>query len=380
MKIARDVCDEQLELIAAAGLMLDLKMISRLVILEVQDLYVEESGTEDIQPDDLLSDVTRRKTHKLLKRTFDDLMNIGDMSQAAGQDVSTLLQYDNRYANCISLDRFREVISSTIEDVFTANTETFEAPLVKRYLNRSYEHAMNVTLLSIMIGRAFKLNQDDLTALGTAAMLHDVGKQIFPDLVNKPLKQLDFDEEKKLRVHPDAGAVIISKTTSNSQVEQVVIRQHHEQPDGRGYPHKLVSDNEVPIKSQKPRAGYIFRLAEIVAVANTFDNLINGDLQVEAMTPAAAMECLVRGAGSLYNRSIVSRALELINVYPVGSVVMIKVGDSKFANGWRGVVRRSTGEHFSRPEVLMLWDRKGAAIQPRLLDLNKHRGIEVELI
>ena len=104
MRIARDVCDDRLELLIAAGICMDLRIIERLVDLEVDDVYVEEPGTEDIVPEaEMISDKTRRRTHKLLKRTFDEVMNIADMTEFANEDAITILQYDDRYANAVKV-------------------------------------------------------------------------------------------------------------------------------------------------------------------------------------------------------------------------------------------------------------------------------------
>lgn len=380
MQVARNVCDDRLELLVAAGMVLDMRMIRRLEELEVQDIYIHERGTEDIEPDEMISDKTRRKTHRLLKRTFDDLLNVADMAENADDDVSTLLQYDDRYANSVNVANFHEVIHSTIEDLFAYRVEVFETPVVKRYFDRSYEHALNTSLLSIMLGRAFGYSPDDLVSLGTAAMLHDVGKLLWPNLAKKSLRDMDPEEQKKIRRHPDAGATILARAARDSGKEQAAIRQHHERQDGRGYPAKLDGMNTEPVKWRARRPNEIFRFAEILSVANAFDNLINGDLMVEPMQPTQAMETLVRGTGSIYNRTVVSKALELINVYPTGAVVEIRVGNHIFPAGMRGVVRKSTGMHFSKPEILILWNKSGKRVSPAILDMNKHSAIEVDLV
>ena len=217
----------------------------------------------------------------------------------------------------------------------------FEAPLVKTYLNRSYEHALNTTMLSVMLGRAFNYTPDELTALGTAAMLHDIGKLIFPDLANKPLRDLSPAEARRLRVHPAAGALIVARSAPLSNLEQAAIRQHHEQQDGRGYPMRLIGTNEPPLRVRVQGNREIFRFAEILAVANTFDNLINGDLVVEAMTPGAgdgnagARRGLAlqprRGVEGAGNHQRLSRGRDRRN----------HGGQMLFSEGMRGVVRRS---------------------------------------
>ncbi|MFZ5433877.1 MAG: HD-GYP domain-containing protein [Calditrichota bacterium] len=381
MRIARDICDDRLELLIAAGLVLEERMIERLIELEVDDVYIHEPGTEDIVPqDDMISDKTRRRTHKLLKRTFDDLTSLADLSECANEDVITILQYDDRFANAVRVQSFNDVVHSTVDDLFTHRVEVFDTPVVKRYLDRTYEHSLNTAILSIMLGRAFYYPPEKLVALGTAAMLHDMGKLVFPELANKPYRDLSLEEMKRIRLHPAAGAALLSRSGGHTELEQTIIRQHHEQQDGRGYPMKLTGDNLAPLESRPIRPREIVRYAEIVAVANAFDNLINGDLMVEPMSPAKAMEALVRGAGTLYNRAVVSKALEIINVYPVGSIVEIRLGNMLVETGARGVVRHSGASGTSRPEILLLWDRHGQRMTPRVVDLNKFPAVEVDLI
>ncbi|MDM7462247.1 MAG: HD domain-containing protein, partial [Tepidimonas taiwanensis] len=48
---------------------------------------------------------------------------------------------------------------------------------------RGAQHAMNVTVLSLLLGRAMGLARPALQSLGVAALLHDIGKTRLPDIV-----------------------------------------------------------------------------------------------------------------------------------------------------------------------------------------------------
>ncbi len=73
MVIARPVYDDRLDFLLSAGQRVNETVIKRLKQLEVYDVYVEEPGTEDVQPAVCVSQKTRRRTHRLLKRTFDEM-------------------------------------------------------------------------------------------------------------------------------------------------------------------------------------------------------------------------------------------------------------------------------------------------------------------
>jgi HD-GYP domain-containing protein (c-di-GMP phosphodiesterase class II) len=380
MTLGRDVSDERLDLLIAAGVPLDEKMIERLEALNVDDVYVHEEGTDDVDPAEMVSDLTRRKTHKVLRRAFDDLQNLGEMTDWANEDVASIIQFDDRYEKSIAVQDFREVIHCTIEDMFLQREAVFETPMVKQYLNRNYEHSLNTSILSIMIGRYFGFSSDELIALGTAATLHDMGKLVIPKIKDLKMRDMSPEEMRMYKKHPIVGAAILEKAAPDCGREIASIKQHHEQQDGRGYPIKMRGYNDSPLKVRVSKPNGIFRFAEVIAVANAFDNLLNGELQADPMTPERAVETLVRGAGQLYNRTVVSAAAEIINTYPVGSIVEIRSGDGYILPRMRAVVRKGTSARVHHPVIVILWDSSGKKIPPIEIDLNKRLGIKIEIV
>jgi hypothetical protein len=52
-----------------------------------------------------------------------------------------------------------------------------------------------------------------------------------------------------------------------------------------------------------------------------------------------------------------------------------------FDTGMRGVVRRSVGQRLRKPEVLILWDKRGNRLTaPRALDMNIYQDVEIDLM
>jgi HD-GYP domain-containing protein (c-di-GMP phosphodiesterase class II) len=88
-------------------------------------------------------------------------------------------------------------------------------------------------------------------------MLHDLGKIVIPNHILHKTAALTDEERKIIERHPIASAEILAPIGLFSQ-EIVIIRHHHENFDGTGYPNGLVGKN-IPIGSR------------ILAVANTFD-------------------------------------------------------------------------------------------------------------
>jgi HD-GYP domain-containing protein (c-di-GMP phosphodiesterase class II) len=240
------------------------------------------------------------------------------------------------------------------------------------YLNYNYEHALNTMILSLVIARGFRYEEEELLQLGLAALLHDIRKMIWPEIVQKRRSELTREEMGTQRKHPLAGAKLIDV--------QAAIRGHHEHQDGKGHPDGLMGSNREPIRQRVTHHNEIFRMAEIIAVVNAFDNIQKGVHSGEAMSPIQAAEALVHLAGSSLNKKIMNKAISLINVYPVGAIVVVKFGNNHVPIGTKGVVQRIASENLKRPEVVLLWSSNGYRISPIPIDLDTERDVQIELV
>jgi len=112
--------------------------------------------------------------------------------------------------------------------------------------------------------------------------VHDLGK-IGPQhqlIVQKPAGS-PMPSTKVLRTHAAVGADIVARVRALQRASELV-RTHHEQPDGRGYPNGLEA-LEVP------------RGAHIIHVADSFDAMTSDRPYRRALPLAAALEELERG-------------------------------------------------------------------------------------
>ena len=96
-------------------------------------------------------------------------------------------------------------------------------------------HVRRVQIYATGLGEALRLSKAEIAALKAGALLHDIGKLAVPaHIINKPgrLTQAEFE---KMKIHTTVGAQILSRVEFPYPVIPIV-RHHHEQWDGLGYP------------------------------------------------------------------------------------------------------------------------------------------------
>ena len=121
------------------------------------------------------------------------------------------------------------------------------------------EHSNHVKELSSAFGQKLDMTSAQNETLSFAAEIHDIGKIAINEfIVNKPGR---FTEAEYLMIqhHAQLGANLV-ETLNLDPLIPLIIRHHHENFDGSGYPHKLKGD-QIPLESR------------IIRITDTYDAL-----------------------------------------------------------------------------------------------------------
>jgi len=157
-------------------------------------------------------------------------------------------------------------------------------------------HVRRVQIYAAGMGEVFGLPPPEIAALKAGALLHDVGKlAVPPHILNKPgpLTPAEFE---KMKIHTVVGAQILSRVDFPYPVIPIV-RHHHEQWDGRGYPDRLRGE-QIPIT------------ARIISVVDCFDSVREERPFRRGMSMDEATALLLRGAGIHFDPVVVEQFLK----------------------------------------------------------------------
>lgn len=153
------------------------------------------------------------------------------------------------------------------------------------------EHSLSVARLSATIATAQGLPAERVDEVRRAALIHDVGKLVLPDAILLKPGPLSCTEYDLVRQHPVVGNRMALGLGLGCEARWVL--HHHERPDGRGYPDRLM-EGQIPLES------------EIIHVADAYDALTTDRPYRPAWTRAGALRAIVGGSGWQFNRDCVS--------------------------------------------------------------------------
>jgi diguanylate cyclase (GGDEF)-like protein/putative nucleotidyltransferase with HDIG domain len=162
-------------------------------------------------------------------------------------------------------------------------------------------HVRRTQIYALGLGKLLGMTEEEIDALRTGALLHDIGKLAVPDhILNKP-GRLTQAEMAKSRVHAMVGASILDSVGFPYPVIPTV-KYHHERWDGSGYPEGL-KGIQIP------------RTARILAIADVFDSLRAARPYRAALSRDEAILTLEKGSGSQFDPYIVDVFVRNLDIF-----------------------------------------------------------------
>ena len=243
----------------------------------------------------------------------------------------------------------KNAVSACVESILHSPDAMLWLAQLRHKDEYTAQHSLNVSILSIVLGRHVNLSAADLNEVGLCGMMHDVGKLLIPPEILHKSSPLDEEELRTMKTHTRLGYNLLKSSDNMSSSAAIVALTHHEQLDGKGYPRRLQETG-------------ISHFTKIVSIANAYDAMTTDKPHQRGKTHLEATHILTNLAGTHFDPSLVVKFIESIGVYPPGCLV-------EMTNGSVALVVEVHENSKLRPKVIIILDEKKSPVSERIIDL-----------
>ncbi len=190
------------------------------------------------------------------------------------------------------LNRASSLIVNMVDVILSDRTVAANLLHMSAHHRSTASHMFAVSYLAMLLGaKVLGPGSEELTEIGMAGMLHDLGKIMIPERLLNKTSPLSSEELKLIHHHPIESVRMIGDTPEVSSRVRQMILQHHERPDGRGYPLGLAGD--------KLLVG-----SKIVTIVDVFHALIGPRTYRDAISPKEAIRFQSLRAGTKFDGDV----------------------------------------------------------------------------
>ncbi len=258
------------------------------------------------------------------------------------------------------LNRTSELDLELLRGIVAGLFEMFERLPVVEFLDLTYRekpkrclprHCLNVAKLAMFVARELGLPREEIELVAVCGILHDAGMLRVNDSVFAKGAALDEREWSQVKGHPVEGALLLTKEAMLRQVVARVAAEHHEKPDGTGYP-------------AGKRNEEIHFYARLMNVVDTYEAMVSPRAYRLPLLPYQAMQIVIDdGAKGMLDWPIVHVFVKAMSMYPIGSYVRLEGGEI-------ARVVRANPEIPERPVIEIVADaRRNVLREPVEIDL-----------
>lgn len=346
-ELGKTIYDSDGRVLLAKGIELSSNLVKRIKDNGVMSVYInDEYSTNEIE--DIIKPELRQKAKKIVKDSFNKLYQVSESNTMSPQIAKKM---SSQY-----LENINSIVSMIVDEIYSQKDLLIKMVDIKTLDVYTFEHSVNVAILSLIIGIELKFSKDKLYHLATGAILHDLGKTYIPREILLKSGKLTDDEFTVVKHHAYKGYEYLKENMNMSSISRVVVLQHHERVDGTGYPNGLTGNE-------------INECAKIVAIADVYDALTSDRPYRPAKSPNEALEFLMGASGTYFDYEAVKAFIRRVVPYPEGTMV-------KLSNGQVGIIEEINPRFTLRPKVRVINDN-GKLVKDKLIDLFEEKSITI---
>lgn len=295
--LAKDILDFEGRMLISNGTVIRDGIISRLKDLGINEVYINDNNKEFIDKEDEI----KKSLH------IDDIIYEKTRMQAQMQVKKIMIKFST--LGHMNVNKINIIIEDIIQQLLSKKDIVLTLSKLRSIDDYTYEHSVNVCVLSLLVGVDLLLDKESLKSLGVGAILHDIGKVgIAEDILKKPAK-LSHEEYEQIKKHTEYGYDILSKTDVSEEAAEIAL-SHHEKYDGSGYP-KKIKGSMIPLFSR------------IVSVSDVYDAISNDRVYRKKISPDKVYKQIIQFGNKHFDINIMEKFINHLSLYPIGTGVIL---------------------------------------------------------
>lgn len=340
----------------------DPKDIERIRASSIQEVWIDCAKGIDVAPDEsAISEAESEaqvdaELHKAAEAqreiaptsTKEELARAARICAQARRAVTSMFQ-EARMGKAIDAGNAKKLVEEISDSVTRNPGALISLARLKTADDYTYMHSVAVCALMIALGRQLKLDEDLVSKLGIAGLLHDLGKAMMPmEVLNKPGKLTD-DEFRIMKNHPAEGYKLLQESHDIDDITFDVVLHHHEKTDGSGYP-KGLKNKEISL------------YAKMGAVCDVYDAITSNRPYKAGWDPAESLRKMAEWAGH-FDPTVFQAFVKSLGIYPIGSLVRLN-------SGRLGLVIEQSARSLLTPRIKVFFStRSNTRIPTEVIDL-----------
>lgn len=350
--LAKNLFNSSGNILLKKGTKLTDALLRRIEENNIYTIYIDD-GYSEKEIYELIRPELKNKAVQALKETFSyiEKSNLSKSKLDLGLKKKLELKSMQKY-----IAGLKSVSNTIIEEISINRQLMINLVDIKNLDNYTYEHSLNVAIMSLIVGIEMKMSHNEVSQLFLAALLHDVGKSLLPkELVNKTIPHTE-EELALMRKHPELGYEYLKDNYAFPIGIKMAILQHHERFDGTGYP-KGIKEN------------FIHKHARIISICNAYDSMTSDTYQSRALPPNEALEYIMGSCDTEFDHEIATIFTRKVVPFPEGTIV--KLSDERFA------VVLDVNINFPLRPVVRILEKNKTPEQMQTLDLMVDTNITI---
>ncbi|QJB55592.1 HD-GYP domain-containing protein [Pseudodesulfovibrio sp. zrk46] len=286
---------------------------------------------------------------------FDKEIEVADRAYKSAMNHAHRLINDAKMGRKVDFEGTVETVDGIVNSAVRNPDTLLCLSKLAQYDDYTYGHCINVSAIAVVFGEFLGLSRDELTRLGVAGMMHDLGKTAVPERIINKRARLSSAEFEEIKRHPQYGYDILKRQGDVPEDVLEAVRDHHEKFNGKGYPaNRHRSDTSA--------------LARIISLADVYDALTSDRSYKDAILPNKALAIMYGMRDQAFDPLEVQLFIKCLGIFPSGSLV-------KLSTGFYGVVYESNPNLPLMPKIKIILDQDLRPIPSELVDLAARQAV-----